>query len=450
MFEKIYESAKKAVEENLEAFNKEQEDEKEYIENTSAEERVRDGVEDSKWFVIEGMPDIKKIISDELYDIVNQLKFEVLEYGKRVDEVRYDEYDPVIEYYSVRYKNYKFIINHLSDVDIDEGIFAVYEIENINTTEKIKYYLDLGCRNTGEAKLEYFLLLLDSENEEDFLNKKYASYRKISELLKEKGYTEAVDLVEYKSDRMSGHIKVDDDIYVIPYFGWGNEIRVIVTNSKSWDVNSSNSYGKCGYYVEYKNEDDINVLIDNIEALRKHINGQYGYFENDKYYNNDDIEDFLSVEKTDENGNYRECFNHYHIRIDRADDWDGRGYGNPYINVYTGLEIAKHFKVTFNDAAQWSIGDIINHSDIIVKYDKRIDKNNCILMIRNYQYTEEDDYWMGYDEEEVETIDQFGNDIDEMFLVDEIEFKGSFCDIMDKLKIYLNNMCKIFNIEEVF
>lgn len=451
MFSKIYNEARKAAEKNIEIYNKENEELKQYQANTSKEEQIRNSAEGAKWNIVEGMPKEDKVESLELFDIIQRLNFEVFEYGKRIDEVRYDEYEPIVEYYSVKYKNYKFIVNHLEDVDITEGIFSVYEIENINSGEKIKYYLDLGCRNTGEAKLEYFLMLLDSDSEENFLEKKYSFVKQIPELLIKNGYTEVEDNVKYKTDSIKGNIKINNSVYVIPYLAWMNEIRLVVTNAKKWDVNSSNDYSTIGYYVEYKSENDINVLINNIKALEKHVAGEYGFFENGRYYNNQDLDKIININKKDKDGNYLDCFNHYHVRIEETRPWDCRGYGAPYINVYKGLEIARHFEISFNDAAQWSIGNIINTSDIIVKYDKRIDKNNCILMIRNYQYTDEDEYWMGYDDEdELEKIDSFNNKISEDFLIDEVEFKGTFTEVLSILRTYLNNLCEIFNIEKVF
>ena len=455
MFEKIYSSAKGSATLNKETKAKKDLEVKAYEETATKEERIRNEVEKSDWKIIEGTPDYSEVVSDELLDIIKRQGFNIKEYARRMSEIDYTEYNPTLEYYSLTYNNYKFIVKNFSDPDIEEGIFAIYEVEHVKTGEIITYYLDIGCRNTTKLKLENFMMLLSCESEEEFLDKKYVIYKKLPELLKNKGYN-VEDNVTYFTDNIKGYLKIDNKLFIVPYIAWMNETRLVVTNYNQWSVNSSNSAQSIGYYVPYSGDDDIDILVDNIEAFKKHISGKYGYFENGKYYNNKDIEKIINISHRDKNGSYLECFNHYHIKIDTVRPWDSRGYGNPYINVYEGLEMAVHFNVIFNDAAQWSIGDMINLSDIVVKYDKKIDPDNCILLIRNYEYNRYDEdsfiYYQDPDDEdyEPEKIDSLHTTYNKENLIDEVEVRGTFSEVSTRLKEYLNGMCKIFDIDLTF
>lgn len=452
MFDKIFENAIKNQETNLDTNKKEIEQEEKHTNETTPEERLRESENsNARWEIINNLPNKNDVYSEELFDLIVKYGFNVVEYGRRIDKINYyEEYDPTEEYYSILTDKYKFIIKHFADVDIEEGISGIYNITNINTGEIINYYLDFTCRNTCEIKRDNFLILLTCDSLDEYYDKIYSQYKAIPQLLEEKGINVIETKMEFTPDAIKGYIALENKLFVIPYRSWTDDIRVVVSNKAKWDVNSSNSSSQIGYYVSFKSIEDIDVLIDNINALKKHVDGEYGFLEDGKYYRNKDVEKIFKFKRTDEHGKYYDDFNHYHIRIEQVREWDGRGYGSPYINVYNGLEMATHFKLTFNDAAQWSIGDIINHSDIIVKYDKKIDPDKCILMIKNYEYTHQDDYWMGYsdydDDYEMETIDDYDKSYDPKFLVDEIVIHDTFTNIEKVLNDYIYGLAKIFNV----
>ena len=107
--ENIYNKAKEAA--SLNAIEVETLKQREKELNLSPEEKIRmEAGEKAKWKIYDHIPEEKKVISAELLNIVKELKFNVLEYAKRTNLDLYHEYEPVQEYYSVEYNQYKFII----------------------------------------------------------------------------------------------------------------------------------------------------------------------------------------------------------------------------------------------------------------------------------------------------------------------------------------------------
>lgn len=440
MFEKVYECARQSFEINNLAIEKINNLVKEY----SDEENIRNAIEYSKWEIFQN-PSTFNGYSKELFDLINTYNFKIIEYGKRLDKPDMYEYDSVIEYYSVCNDKYKFIIRNLDDPDIEEGIFAIYNIINLITNEKIEFYLDFGCRNTFKQNLDDFLLLISLDSKSDFLNKKFSKYIVIPELLEKNGFKITENTIKYELSRISGFIKIADNIFVRIYFAINHTIKVVVTNNPKWDVNSSNGRSDIGYYVDYNSEDDIDVLVDNINAFVKHIIGMYGFLENNIYYRNDDINNFFrTFQRKNEYGNYLKCYNQRIINIEKVDAWDYRGIEKAsYINIYDGLEIAEHYKFSIDSAKLYD--SIINLSDIVFKYDKKIDQNKCILLIANYQFCQDNNYYETNDD--YDEIDKLSTCYNKDFLVEKVEFAGTFTECLEKLKEYIYTLLNIYHID---
>lgn len=451
--EKIYEKAAEAARINLDTYNKKTEKEtKNITPEQSVQKEAGDG---AKWVILKEMPEDNVVVSVELLNIVKDMGLTLLEYGKRTNINYNNEYEPVTEYYSVRYNDYSFIIKNLHGYDIEEGIFAVYHIINNLTGEKIPFFIDLGCRNTGDTRKEDFTLLINSNSEEEYLNKKYYNYNCIAEMLEEKGCHVLDNRLKFSSNSIKGYIKVDEKIYVIPYFAAYDDVRVVVCNCNNWDCNSSNSRGNIGYYIDYKSKYDIDKIIEAIEAMKLHVNNKFGFFENGNFYTNREIENVIDITNKKRNGEYPDAINFHQIRVHKVNQWDGRGYGDHrYISVLNGLEVAVHFSFEINNAAQWSKGDIVNYSDIVFKYDKREDDKNCILLINNYQYNYDEDITITSDDEDdeytFEEIDKLYENLDKNYLIDSIEIRGGYHYLLVELIKYLNTMCEINNIDYTF
>ena len=454
MFEKIYEEAQKAAASNKKNELEKIERDKKYKEENSPEQILKDK-EGKEWATIKGAPLSFEVVSKELFKIINNLGFEIIEYNKRVDEINYyEEYDPVVEFYTVKNNKYQFIVKNMHDVDIEDGIFGVHEITNLETNKNTKYYVDLSCRNTGKARLDDFLLLISCDTEDEFLNRKYRICMELPEKLEKIGCKVVENTFKYSTTEIKGYLMLDNGIYIVPYRAWCSELRFTVTNYPKWDVNDSNGHGRIGYYINYKEGDDVSIFKEAILALKLHLEGKYGFLENNHYYQNSDVEKFFNTFKDKKNGQYRHAYNYHFIRIEQVREWDGRGYGNlPYISVLSGLELACHYNFEINtNPNDYGADNIINDSDIVIKYNRKENPDSCVLIINDYQYTPEDDV-MNYEYDEdgdcitQEYMDRPNENYNKEFLIDSVIFEGTFSKCMQVLNEYIYTLLKIFDID---
>ena len=79
---------------------------------------------------------------------------------------------------------------------------------------------------------------------------------------------------------------------------------------------------------------------------------------------------------------------------------------------------------------------MINRTKFIFQYDKK-KCNDVVLEISNYIYKEDDEYYI-YDETTNEDV------LNNEFLIDRVVVKGSFLDIIDKAKTYIDKMIDIY------
>ena len=404
--------------------------------NDKKEEAIIENTQDSSWEVIKTCPNKEDVYSENLLNIIIKNNWEIVEYAKKIINNDNDDLD---EYYSLKNNKYKFIVKHYADIDIEEGISIVNKITNLKTNEEIDFYVDLGCRNTREAIYNNFLMLLDCDSSEEYLNKKYKIYKELPQVLEQNNIKIEENHFEMSAYGVKGFLKLNKNTYIIPFNSFSDEPKVAIAN-KSHMAHYKGDF--ICYYVDGLNDiKDIDILLNYLNSFTRHINGEYGFLENGKYYKNNDAEEIFNFKKKDENGVYYEDFNHYHIRIEQIYPFNSTSE----INVHKRLELAVHFQIFFNDAYQWSKGDIINFSDIIIKYDKNIDDKNCILMIKNYSYKPTDEFTL--DVEPIEVIDDYDNSYNPKFLIDTIEIKDSFLNIKEFVNNYIYSLAKIFDVE---
>lgn len=397
--------------------------------------------------------------SNELLSLISRYGFEIKSYEKNLEE-KESYYDELLETYFCEYKNWQFSIKNYSDVDIPEGIFAIGDIKHSKTREKVDYYCDLGCRNTSNDRLDKLLRFFEYDSEKEFCNEEYKEYINLPKYLKGKGLNIEVkyDNFTLKSPGLAILVKFDE---VYGSLKNNKDVIIRVTNSLNCDVNIAISthdelkndftmyssdlrYGEFGYNFKYNSKDDIDELIKCTKAYHDHINGKIGFYENEKFYTNRVVEKFFKNLKN--NKEAYEKWNYYLVKVKELESnlRIKRKYGKRMVNKYEGIEIASDFELTFNDASQWSEGDKINNSFISVTYNKNIDKDNCILYIENYVYKDSDEYLV------FEYHDEYGyeynRDINQEFLVGAVEYRGSFTDVMTRLKQYVYSMCDIHGV----
>jgi hypothetical protein len=379
--------------------------------------------------------------SEELLGLIKQYKFEIESYEKFTD-IDYDDYCPTLEIYYCNFNNWNFEIKNFSDVDIEEGIFAIGKVKHVVTGEELEFYCDLGCRNTGKEKLNHFLDFITYNSLQDYVNEKYEKYVLLPKLLKEQGYNIEEVNYSFKLNEPQGYLKLADKLFVKVYRAWMDDFKLVVTNDYKWDVNSANDsvnnvWNKKAYFFNYNSINDIEELCKCIDAFKDDMKGKIGYQERDLYYGNDDI---IRLFNEFETSNNKEERNTYLIQIKHKNYWDRRGYdedNSVITNKYKGLEIYTETELTFNDASQWSKGNLINKSIITFKYDKREDSNKCKLIIDNYIYETEDDILdFDYDEEEYKYKPA----------KNKVEISGTFTELYEILEEYIRNMFKIHDI----
>lgn len=438
----VFENAKKAYKENLLIHSKK-------LERIEQEKKEKELLVAKKIENKESNIDYEKdCYSRELLELIKKFNFEIESYEKFFD---FDEYDyaPVLERYYCKKNNWRFEIANISDCDIEEGIFSFSKIKHIITKEELNFYCDLGCRNTGEERLNTVLEFLEFESTEKYVSTKYSIYFELPELLRGKGYdVEEIDF-SFKLNEPNGYLKLEENVFIKIYRAWCDDLKLVVTNDKKWDANSSNdgSSRRIGYYFNYTSSKDIPELIKCIESFKSHINGEIGFLMFGQYFKNSDIYNFFDNLR-DKKDYYKECWNNYHIVVEHIDFWDARGYAeNPLIvNKYTGLEIYTRTILKFNDAAQWSIGDNVNLSLITFIYDKRI-SNKCKLIIDNIICKSNDEvlYEIRYDnDDECGTGNTVIPEKHEKAI--RLEYNGNFMELYEILSDYVFKMCKIHNI----
>lgn len=348
--------------------------------------------------------------SEELLSLIKKYGFIIHGYKLETD-VDDDDYEALLETYFCEKNNWTFSIRNSEDFDIDEGIFAIGDLKNIETGEAVDFYCDLGCRNTSPEKLEMFLKFLSFNSLDEFSKDAYPYIYTLPYLLEAQGYT--AELIDFSVgiDHIKGYISINNEIDIT--FNPASE-RLIgyISNQK----NKKRFTKTVRYSFEYRGDSDFGILCDMINAFSKHIHGECGFFENGKYYTQNDFSLFLESFRDKENP-YKKCWNNYLITIKEQDN-------NDKINKYTGQEILGSAVISFNDAAQWSIGTSSCICVIDLSYNRKIDSNNCYLSMNFYEK-------------------EFGNEV----LLDSLTFQGTFTEMYEISKNYVLKMADIFNLE---
>lgn len=439
----VFENAKKAYEENL-------------LTHSEKEKKVKQEKEEKNFLVAKkretkesNVNYEKDCYSKELLELIKKFKFEIQSYEKFFDFDE-DDYAPTLEKYWCKKNNWQFEIENIRDYDIEEGIFSLSEIKNIASEEKLDFYCDLGCRNTGDERLNTVLELFEFEFIDEYISSKYSLYFELPGLLRANGYpVEEIDF-SFKLNEPNGYLKLDKNVFLKVYRAWHDDLKLVVTNDKRWDVNSSNdsSSSDIGYYFDYTSSDDIPELIKCIEAFKSHIRGEIGFPMFGMYFKSSDVYNIFDSLRDKENY-FKECWNHYHITVEHLKFWDERGYAkNPLVvNKYIGLEIYTRTILKFNDAAQWSIGDNVNVSSITFIYDKRI-SDKCKLIIDNMICKSNDEAIYEFEYNYEDDNEAKNNVIPEKHeKAVRLEFDGNFMELYETLTSYIHTMCKIHNID---
>lgn len=443
MFNKIMNEARESRNRNIIEYKKIIEEEKKVKANIEAEKALKNA---ARYTNVDYRKDC---YSKELLALIDKYEFEILSYEKNFNISEDDIFnlDQILEIYRCKFNNWHFEIKNYSDYDIEEGIFVVTNIKNVKTNEEIIFNCDLGCRNSNQQKLNNFLSFLKYDTEKEYVQSVYGEYLQIPFALIKEGLTcniieESLSLQNpvfiYEIDYSKQAEKCKCRYYKIfinVKLNVDNNPKLYITDNYKEQHYAFLNYGEdLVYTFPFENQKDLMELMKCLDAYYEHINGNIGFLQNGKRYKNRDAYNYFDkIIKDDSISNKR---NSNFVRIE-----DYNGHNKQLVNKYNGLELFVSKSLVLGDAGYWSEGEEINNSKITICYDTNIDKDNCILNIKNYIYKNSDDYM-----KELFVDNDYCIVIDDLFKVDEIEFKGSYLDVINTVDKYINELFDIYNI----
>jgi hypothetical protein len=252
-------------------------------------------------------------------------------------------------------------------------------------------YLDLGCRNTSRLKFEWFKKLINSNSVKEFIDSVFSKYYNIPNLLKSNGFevnTEKFVFNEFFSNRNASLIikKDNREFFISIYYpSFEDDCLLSISNKKNWGINDfSDIYGNTyAEFMKYNGDESFKELLDKILSIIDLMDGKVGFHYEDECFNNNKLYKYFS--SLSHKVRYNEEINHYLIRFE-IPKFVSRDDGNEDFKVSktSGKELYGILKTSFNDASQWSIGEIAINVVFEVIYDKNVDKDNII--VKTYVY----------------------------------------------------------------
>jgi hypothetical protein len=393
----------------------------------------------------------KEIRTTTEYDTNSREVEMILSLGLKID--KFTPQDPNDSYYDAR--EYYYCSNDKWNVEIrnllwdaDLGtILQVLKLINKENGQEVDFYCDLWCQNTGENKLRQFKYLLNHTYNE-YIENEFGLYFTLPKLLREKGFDVIENDFKFNTSECLGNLEISQHnkntkSYLTISHDWS--IRVSLHSKLKEDIFNKN----ISYDVKYKSKQDIDTLAEVINKHLEHIEGKVGYLEDGRYYTNHDIERlFDEYERkfdnvTDMSDSYKYDYWNIEEYSDRKPTEEETNEYNRMckiaeINHHTGAEIYKKYEVLINHNA-YHFGGVGIHYEFEIIYNLNIDKDNCILNVK--QTTSK---YVGRNN--VLHDENLENEISEE--VNTYSIKGTFTHIEDTLTEFLDGLSKLSKIEE--
>jgi len=324
---------------------------------------------------------------------IQELGFTILSHEREMRDIC--NYTSEVDVYYCEYEEWRFVVEWHSDIDIEEGILSLKKATHKINGIELDVNCDLFCNNTSVQLLEKVKSVFNS-GYEAYINKTYGHYLQLPTLLASKGFVVKDHNLTFSLAETKGCLQIDEQIYlhVKPYEE--ESMMLFVTNFQHWTGNASkatfelNKGKELRYPFPYKGHDNVDELCKCIQALKEHMEGEFGYRESSAqdsilhtYYNHYDFIHIFTSLKNEIKKTHYDYWNHYLVKYERAKHRGKNGLiDNAYaINHYKGLEIHETVLFSLNDAAQWTIGEECIQYLICFVYDKRIDNTSCSLKI---------------------------------------------------------------------
>lgn len=338
----------------------------------------------------------------KVMDKILELGWNIVE-KKKYKECSYLEAE---EEYLCTHNGWSFLVSKIADMDIEQGVWRTSNVSK--NGKEVDFSVDIGCKNSGVAKLERFCRLLECDSVDEFYEKEYSKYLDIKgEYIPGFLFT----LSEYTPEKPRIIIDVakkdnpENKACLIVYQGWMDDIRVVLTTDKHWDVNSygTSLSNEISYYI-----DDISNLEKIINAFFLHMNGEIGYkLDDGSYFNNRSIRTFVERLK---DATSKESLNGNKVKYEILNIWDYRGYTEdvrskyPVPNKSDGIEVSAVINVSFNDTMSWTHGRSHFCYTFVILYDKNRDADNMSVrfvmydsQLGAYEYKSQEDEYDLYD-----------------------------------------------------
>lgn len=216
---------------------------------------------------------------------------------------------------SVKKNNYKFLIGFIDDCDCEPGILQIKKLRQINPEIKLNMYCDMYCQNTSKTHLNDFLALLEHSDYDNYINSKFGHLLKLPELFNKHGIVTNCDkdnlipkgnvsLQDIRSDKLHFSIEIlfenDKCCIMVNENHEGDYVLYICNTLEQYNATTKNH--KLEYYTDYASHyfehkvvykynstKDFPGLLEQIKKYFNLKNNTYGYYENNKYYNEKDI-----------------------------------------------------------------------------------------------------------------------------------------------------------------
>lgn len=285
--------------------------------------------------------------------------------------------------FSCRKNNFEFKFTFIDDGDCPAGYFCTSEIKNTLTKTKsnILCSFNIITDYTKKYKFDFsqqkFMALISGMIEAQFRDKFYGPLWRIPKLLeKSTKYKITVPTVKlnYFNDAIhynKYYIKVNkNDKQLILFPSVCNEIKLYFTDIVPLQVNECRN----NYRFTYKNDSDIDTLVKYINEYFNRLEGNYGYKEAGKYFND---KTFMSdfPDKTLKVINTHSTQSIYIQNIDI--------YCNDTLDIdnISGFDIFFVLGCSTNTVVKINMDFVVDYYGVRFTFDKRIDPLNCVLTI---------------------------------------------------------------------
>jgi hypothetical protein len=386
------------------------------------------------------------------YDIDSREVKMILSLGLRID--KFTPQDPNGNYYDA--EEYYYCSNDKWDVkirnllyDADLGtILQVLELTNKADGQVVDFYCDLWSRNTTDNRLRQFKFLV-THTYDEYIIEEFGIYFTLPKLLRDKGFDVIENDFTFNSIGCIGNLEISNPNKpkIKSYLRISHDWNISVSLSSILKENILNKNN--GYSVKYNSEKDIDTLVQVINKHLEHIEGKIGFLEDGRYYDNKNIERLFDAYErkfdhvTDMSDSYKYKYwniSEYEDRKPTQEETDeyNRISKIANINHYNGAEIYKLYEMSINYDA-YHFGGVGTHYEFEIIYNLNIDKDNCILNVK--QITTE---YVGRNN--VLNDDNLENEVKEE--TNTYSVKGTFTYIEDTLTEFLDELSKISETEE--